>query len=116
MNAAHSDSEIKDGQGEVCWYPPAPQRGVEVLPVGGVAQLRPLLLQELDLLPESVSVLFQKTLLDLVPREVCLVQLHYLYVDDTPGECVGVHHGEVVVSEVNLLQPRLRPHNTDNAL
>ena len=70
----------------------------------------------LYLLPESVSVLFQYILLDLAPREVCLVQLHYLYVDDTPGECVGVHHGEVVVSEVNLLQPRLRPHNTDNAL
>ena len=70
----------------------------------------------LDLLPESVSVLFQYILLDLAPREVCLVQLHYLYVDDTSSECVGVHHGEVVVSEVNLLQPRLRPHNTDNAL
>ena len=44
---------VKEKYSELCWYPPAPQRGVEVLPVGGVAQLRPLLLQELDLLPES---------------------------------------------------------------
>ena len=31
--------------------PPPPERGVEVLPVGGVAQLRTLLLQEVNLLP-----------------------------------------------------------------
>ena len=37
---------------------PAPQRGVEVLPVGGVAQLGTLLLQEFNLLPAIKSAKF----------------------------------------------------------
>ena len=41
--------------------------------------------------------------LDLLPSEVCLVELHHLDVGDAPGEDVGVHQVEVVVAEVDLL-------------
>ena len=44
--------------------------------------------------------------------EVRLVELHHLDVGDAPSEDVGVHHVEVVVAEVDLLQLRVSTHLT----
>ena len=50
----------------------------------------------------------------LLSSEVCLVELHHLYVGDAAGEDVGVHHVEVVVTEVDLLQLCDSTHLTEN--
>ena len=49
----------------------------------------------------------------LLPREVCFVEFHHLYVGDAPGQYIGIYHGEVVVSEIYLLEVGVSTHHTD---